>query len=132
MDICLQSFKQDYILQRSKSVFSTMLSKCMNFESAMSYLESLVSYEKFLNVSYNEQDFDLEKFRNFLSRNGVNYQSLKFVHVGGSKGKGTTCGFIANYLVKSGYKVGLYTSPHILSVTERFWLNGASIGVWLC
>lgn len=99
----------------------------MDFKSAKTYLESLISYERFVNVNYNEENFNLERFRRFLRGYGVDYSSLKFVHVTGSKGKGTTCSFISQYLWKSGYKVGLYTSPHMFSITERFWLNGENI-----
>ena len=52
---------------------------------------------------------------------------LKFVHVAGSNGKGSTCAMLASILTESGYKVGLFTSPHISDFTERIRINGACI-----
>ena len=52
---------------------------------------------------------------------------LKFIHVAGSNGKGSTCSMMASILTESGYKVGLYTSPHIQDYTERIRINGNPI-----
>ena len=49
------------------------------------------------------------------------------IHLIGTNGKGSTGRFLAQYLLKSGYRVGHYSSPHIFSFCERIWLNGASI-----
>ncbi|MGE5222986.1 MAG: bifunctional folylpolyglutamate synthase/dihydrofolate synthase [Omnitrophica WOR_2 bacterium] len=49
------------------------------------------------------------------------------VHVGGTSGKGSTSTFIADILVDAGYKVGLFTKPHLSTVRERFVLNGEPI-----
>lgn len=100
----------------------------MNFEKAKDFLQTFVSYEGVAKIPYSEKTFDLQRVKDFLRLYGVKYESLKYVHVAGSKGKGTTCAFIANYLWRDGYKVGLYTSPHIFEVTERIWLNGKEIG----
>lgn len=51
-------------------------------------------------------------------------KSYKTIHVGGTNGKGTTCTKIAETLTLSGYKVGLFTSPHIECIRERIQING--------
>jgi len=51
----------------------------------------------------------------------------KVIHIIGTNGKGTTGRFLATALVSLGFKVGHYTSPHILEFNERIWLNGASV-----
>jgi len=51
----------------------------------------------------------------------------KVIHIIGTNGKGTTGRFLATALVSLGYKVGHYTSPHILEFNERIWLNGANV-----
>jgi dihydrofolate synthase/folylpolyglutamate synthase len=59
----------------------------------------------------------------------LGHPELKFpsVHVGGTSGKGSTATFIANMLAEAGYRVGLFTKPHLSSVRERFVINGHPI-----
>ena len=57
----------------------------------------------------------------------VPIEQMKFVHVAGTNGKGTTCSVIASALTASGKKVGLFTSPHIKDFRERIRINGAMI-----
>ncbi len=52
---------------------------------------------------------------------------FRSVHVAGTNGKGSTCSFLAAALQESGYKTGLYTSPHLVSFTERIRVNGTAI-----
>ncbi|WP_375577796.1 folylpolyglutamate synthase/dihydrofolate synthase family protein [Marivirga tractuosa] len=51
----------------------------------------------------------------------------KYIHVAGTNGKGSTASFLASVLKESGYKTGLYTSPHLKSFTERMRINGVPI-----
>ncbi len=53
--------------------------------------------------------------------------ALKYIHVGGTNGKGSTCAMLSSILRKAGYKVGLYTSPHIYCFNERIQINGVHI-----
>ena len=50
-------------------------------------------------------------------------KNKKIVHVAGSNGKGSVCFFVSSMLVEAGKKVGLFTSPHLVSITERFQVN---------
>jgi len=52
---------------------------------------------------------------------------LKFIHVAGTNGKGSTCAFLTSVLVQSGYSVGTFTSPYITKFTNRFQFNGEDI-----
>ncbi len=99
----------------------------MDFESALEYLDRFVSYERLVNFEYGERDFDLQKVRNFLEIFGVDYSKIDFVHVAGSKGKGSVCTMMAEDLWAKREKTGLYTSPHILDIRERFQINGEKI-----
>ena len=54
-------------------------------------------------------------------------KKFKAIHVGGTNGKGSTSHMIASVLQEAGYKVGLYTSPHLKNFTERIRINGAEV-----
>ena len=58
---------------------------------------------------------------------GNPHQKLHAIHVAGTNGKGSTCHLIAAALQASGLKVGLFTSPHLISLTERIRINGTPI-----
>lgn len=68
--------------------------------------------------------FGLESIQALLAELGNPQDSLQIVHVAGSNGKGSTSAFMASFLKQSGYKTGLYTSPHLCDVRERFRING--------
>jgi len=65
--------------------------------------------------------------RTLLRRLGNPQERFKSVHVAGTKGKGSTCAMIASMLQACGYKVGLYTSPHLVDIRERICINGETI-----
>jgi len=54
-------------------------------------------------------------------------QQLKCIHVAGTNGKGSTSHLLASILQEAGYKVGLYTSPHLKDFRERIKINGTEI-----
>lgn len=65
-----------------------------------------------------------EKIMRFL---GEPQKEIKCIHVAGSNGKGSTCSMLASILTEAGYKVGLFTSPHIKDFRERIRINGVQI-----
>ena len=69
----------------------------------------------------------LERTIELASRLGRPQDSLKFIHVAGTNGKGSTSAMLASILQKAGYKVGLYTSPFILRFNERMQIDGVDI-----
>lgn len=71
--------------------------------------------------------FGLETIRTLLGELQDPQLSLRFVHVAGSNGKGSTCAFMASFLKHAGHKTGLYTSPHLSDIRERFRVNGGWI-----
>lgn len=70
---------------------------------------------------------DLTNIINLASHLKNPENKFKSIHVGGTNGKGSTSHMIASILQEAGYKVGLYTSPHLKSFTERIRINGAEI-----
>ncbi|OGS24390.1 MAG: hypothetical protein A2314_07850 [Elusimicrobia bacterium RIFOXYB2_FULL_50_12] len=70
----------------------------------------------------------LERVRRFLKRIGNPQECFKSVHIAGTNGKGSTARILSSILQGSGYKTGLYISPHLYSITERIQVNGLPIG----
>ncbi len=69
----------------------------------------------------------LERTVELTDRLGRPQDTLKFIHVAGTNGKGSTSAMLASVLQKAGYRVGLYTSPFILRFNERMRINGQDI-----
>lgn len=69
----------------------------------------------------------LEAMQSFLARVDRPERNLKFVHVAGTNGKGSICTALSEVLSLAGYRVGVYTSPHLSSVRERFRIGGEYI-----
>ncbi|MDX3984229.1 MAG: bifunctional tetrahydrofolate synthase/dihydrofolate synthase [Achromobacter sp.] len=68
-------------------------------------------------------DMGLDRVRDVATRMGLELSGVKFV-VGGTNGKGSTCAMLEAILLAAGYKVGLYTSPHLIDFNERARVNG--------
>ncbi len=69
----------------------------------------------------------LERIRELLDRLGRPQDRLKFVHVAGTNGKGSTCAFTASILAEAGFKTGLFTSPYVETFHERIRVNARNI-----
>lgn len=82
------------------------------------YLQSLTNWEPRLHQA-GVSSFSLSRMEELLRAFGKPDDKLKFAHVAGSKGKGSTCVFLAEILRAAGYRTGLYTSPHLYSQRER-------------
>src|SRR5688572_33162503 len=72
-------------------------------------------------------NFDLSRMQTLMERLGHPQNQFPIVHIAGTNGKGSTAAFIASILKESGLRVGLYTSPHLVSLHERFQINGRKI-----
>ena len=99
----------------------------MDYSATLDYIDSFINFEKIPQYSY-VSSFNLERQRAFLRALGNPHKDLKTIHVAGSKGKGSTCAIIAEILKSAGYRVGLYTSPHLLDARERISVLGEIIG----
>jgi dihydrofolate synthase / folylpolyglutamate synthase len=99
----------------------------ISYAKSLRFLSTLSDYERLRIVRYNHDNFNLERMRNLLRKLGSPQEHFRSVHVAGTKGKGSTCAMIAAMLQANGYKVGLYTSPHLVDVRERIVINGEMI-----
>lgn len=91
----------------------------MTFDEAMTFISSFSKSGKPIT--------DLSRARELVERIGNPELSLKFVHVAGTNGKGSTVEYISNALIYSGYKVGQFTSPYVTHYTDRIRINGVEI-----
>ena len=90
----------------------------MNAQEAIAYIE---------NCSWSRTRLGLERTRELLRALGDPQKKLKFIHVAGSNGKGSTCAMLDSVLRSAGYRTGLYISPYIQDFCERIQVNGQNI-----
>ena len=90
----------------------------MDYQQAWDYLERL----QFFKIK-----LGLESMERFLGRLGDPQRRLRFIHVAGTNGKGSVASAVLAVLSRAGYRVGIYTSPHLSCVRERFRINGEYI-----
>jgi dihydrofolate synthase/folylpolyglutamate synthase len=69
----------------------------------------------------------LDNVRELLGQLGDPHEKFKSIHVAGTNGKGSVCTFLSSALKEAGYKVGMYTSPHVVRYNERMQINGEEI-----
>lgn len=69
----------------------------------------------------------IDNIRFFVDHLDLNLLDIKFIHVGGTNGKGSTCAYLSSIIQESGYKVGLFTSPHFFDFRERIKVNNKKI-----
>ncbi|SHO44369.1 dihydrofolate synthase / folylpolyglutamate synthase [Desulfopila aestuarii DSM 18488] len=83
----------------------------MNYQETLTFLN---------NLQMHKIKLGLEAMRDFLAKIGQPEQRLKIIHVAGTNGKGSVSASMLEVLGRAGYRVGLFTSPHLSSVRERF------------
>ena len=90
----------------------------MSYESTLAYIHG---------VQWRGQKPGLDRIRTLLNHLGHPEERLKFVHIGGTNGKGSTAALMESVLRKAGYRTGLYTSPFINRFNERIRVDGQEI-----
>jgi len=105
---------------KSKKVFRS-------YQKAIGYLFERTDYEKQQRLRYNVTTFNLKRMHKLLSLLGDPHTKIHTVHIGGTKGKGSTATMLAKMLEANGYNVGLYTSPHVVHLHERITVNSEMI-----
>ena len=90
----------------------------MNYEEAVAYIEETPKF-----TTKNK----LEHTKECLRRLGSPEERFNVIHVAGTNGKGSTCAFLTSILREAGYSCGLFTSPHLVTINERFQINEKNI-----
>ena len=78
------------------------------------------------NQHTSEMELGLERVRSVAMRLNIIQQSARVITVAGTNGKGTTCNALSTFLIESGLKVGVFSSPHLFDYRERVWLTKLS------
>ena len=92
----------------------------MNYTEAIDWLENIpISFDS----NYDGYELKLVNIAKFLEQLGNPQNDLSLIHVGGTNGKGSTCHIISSILQEHGFKVGLFSSPHIYDFRERIKIN---------
>jgi dihydrofolate synthase / folylpolyglutamate synthase len=95
-----------------------------SYDEALRFWYGHINFEQ---RSPQPSDLKLDRMRELLVRLGNPHEDLRIVHVAGSKGKGSTSAMLAAILRHAGYRVGLFTSPHLSRVEERIQVDGEPI-----
>lgn len=95
------------------------------YTDAVRYLYDRINYEKSSDRPYNRQTFRLSRMEYFLDELDSPHLRAPVIHIAGTKGKGSVSWLLAEALRRSGMRVGLYTSPHLMHLEERFVVDGA-------
>ncbi len=95
----------------------------LTFAQAQDYLLSFANYEQKDRFAYNTRTWDITAFRRFLDELGAPDRSLRIIHLAGTNGKGSTAAAVTSLLTAAGERVGLYTSPHLVTIRERIRLG---------
>lgn len=90
----------------------------MNYIEAVDYIETIPKFT----VKHPP-----EHTRELLSRLGNPQEGIKIIHVAGTNGKGSVCAYLNAMLLAGGKKTGLFTSPHLVRINERFQINGEDV-----
>jgi dihydrofolate synthase/folylpolyglutamate synthase len=97
------------------------------YTAALHRLLGLADYERMIGAADPAPKYDLARMGALAERMGEPQRCAPALHVAGSKGKGSVAAIAASILAAAGLRVGLYTSPHLHSFTERIRLDGAPI-----
>lgn len=98
------------------------------YAHAIEYLFGQINYEKSGLAAYTSKNYCLDRMDQLIHILGDPHLKYPVIHVAGTKGKGTVSQLTSEILTEAGFKTGLYSSPHLLSVTERFRIDGLEIG----
>lgn len=90
----------------------------LNYREIVDYIEEIPKF-----TSKNP----LDHTKALLKRLGNPQNQMQVIHVAGTNGKGSVCAYLDSMLRAGGYKVGLFTSPHLVKINERFKINGEMI-----
>jgi dihydrofolate synthase/folylpolyglutamate synthase len=103
------------------------MERLSTYQETLDYLYSFIDYSMTRDNRYSPEKFDLGRMFTFAEHLGNPQNEYNVLHIAGTKGKGSVAAMCASVLERAGYRVGLYTSPHLQDYLERIQVNGVSI-----
>ncbi|MEL7644806.1 MAG: folylpolyglutamate synthase/dihydrofolate synthase family protein [Anaerolineaceae bacterium] len=97
------------------------------YQESLDFIYSFIDFSMKRHLDDSHRFFKLDRMRRMMDLLGNPQDKFLSIHVAGTKGKGSTASLCASALRAAGYKVGLYTSPHLQEFTERIQINGKQI-----
>nr|WP_242828859.1 folylpolyglutamate synthase/dihydrofolate synthase family protein [[Eubacterium] cellulosolvens] len=90
----------------------------MTYEEVVAYIESIPGFTSKTSLDHTRRLLDLL---------GHPEEGMKIIHVAGTNGKGSVCAYLNAMFVHGGFRTGMFTSPHLISIRERFLINGKEV-----
>jgi dihydrofolate synthase/folylpolyglutamate synthase len=103
------------------------MNESTSYQQSLEYLYSFIDFSRTHQEEGSRQEFSLVNMQKLMVSLGEPYRAYPIIHVAGSKGKGSVSALCAAALQSQGYKVGLYTSPHLKKFAERIQVNREEI-----
>ncbi len=97
------------------------------YQRSLDYIYSFIDLSLTRNLRYSPDKFDLSRMYKLMSLIGDPQLNYDVIHVAGTKGKGSICAMTASIIKEAGYKVGFYSSPHMIEFRERIKINNIDI-----
>jgi len=89
-----------------------------NYEQAVEYILDVPKFTK---------KNDMNETKSFLRKLGNPEKEMKIIHIAGTNGKGSVCAYLCTILQEAGFSTGMFSSPHLVDIRERFRINGKMI-----
>jgi dihydrofolate synthase/folylpolyglutamate synthase len=93
------------------------------YQETLDYLYSFIDYSMTKQSRYSPENFDLTRMFTFMDVFGSPHRAYPIIHVAGTKGKGSVSAMCESAMRAAGYRVGLYTSPHLQDYAERIQVD---------
>lgn len=97
------------------------------YQESLDFIYSFIDLSVTRHLRYSPEKFNIARMYKLMSLMGDPHLSYDVVHVAGTKGKGSICAMTASILQEAGYKVGFYSSPHMIDFRERIKVNNIDI-----
>lgn len=123
-----QVFNQVNQFRAKRDQVDQSMSRFRTLADVEAHLALHTDYEKMARFAYHERSFNLDRTRFLLAALGNPQDRFQAVHVAGTKGKGSVSHMVSAALTAGGFRTGLFTSPHLVSLAERVRLDDRPIG----